>query len=160
MIATRCCSAAEAKRSLDLTVLVTIAASFALGAALQKTGAAAVLGDGLSAASGAHPLLLLTLGYLAVSVSTDFITNTAAALLMLPVILAAAASADLAPEPFVLATMIAASASFASPLGYQTNLMVLGPGGYRFRDFLRVGLPMNLLGCAVSVAVIPRFFPL
>ena len=159
MIATRCCSAAEAKRSLDLTVLVTIAASFALGAALQKTGAAAWLGQGALAVAGGSPYVLLALSYYGVSVMTEFITNTAAALLMLPIVLALAAGAGLAPEPFVVATMIAASASFATPLGYQTNLMVFGPGGYRFADFLRVGLPMNLLGGIVGITVIPLFFP-
>ncbi len=159
MIALRCCTVTEAKRSLDLTVLITIAASFALGAALQKTGAAAAMGSALFTLSGDHPWVLLALTYIAVSVSTEFITNTAAALLMLPIILAAAGAAGFAPEPFVVATMIAASASFATPLGYQTNLMVFGPGGYRFSDFLRVGLPMNCLGAVISILVIPAFFP-
>jgi di/tricarboxylate transporter len=79
---------------------------------------------------------------------------------MLPVVLAATSTLGLPPEPYVITTMIAASASFATPLGYQTNLMVFGPGGYRFADFMRVGILMNLLGGVITIAVVPHFFPL
>jgi di/tricarboxylate transporter len=160
MIATRCLAIGEARRSLDLTVIITIAASFALGAALQKTGAAAWLASTALDVSGGHPLALLALTYFGVSVLTELITNNAAALIMLPVVLAATAALGLPPEPYVITTMIAASASFATPLGYQTNLMVFGPGGYRFSDFLRVGIVMNVLGGVVTVLTVPRFFPL
>lgn len=160
MIVTRCCSAADARRSLDLTVIVTIAASFALGAALQATGAAAWLASSALAVADGRPLLLLAMTYFGVSLLTELITNNAAALIMLPVVLAASAAVGLPAEPFVITTMIAASASFATPLGYQTNLMVFGPGGYRFADFMRIGIVMNVLGGVVTVLVVPRFFPL
>ncbi|HSG90999.1 MAG TPA: SLC13 family permease [Pseudomonadales bacterium] len=160
MIVTRCCTVAEARRSLDLTVIITIAASFALGAALQKTGAAGALGAGALAVAGDDPLLLLAMTYFSVSLLTEMITNNAAALLMLPVVLAVTSSLGLPPEAFVITTMLAASASFATPLGYQTNLMVLGPGGYRFADFLRVGIVMNVLGGVITITVVPHFFPL
>lgn len=154
MLITRCCSVSQAEKSLDLTVIITIAASFALGTALQKTGVAAVLAENIIAGSQGVPWLMLLLTYAAVSLLTEVITNNAAAVLMLPIVLAITERAGLDSEPFVLAVMMAASASFATPLGYQTNLMVYGPGGYRFRDFLKVGLPMNLFIGMVTVAVL------
>jgi di/tricarboxylate transporter len=93
-------------------------------------------------------------------VLTELITNNAAAMLMLPVVLALAKSAGLNAEPFVVAVMFAASASFATPIGYQCNLMVYGPGGYRFSDFFRIGIPMNLLVAVVTIVAIPMLFPL
>merc|ERR1711964_599574 len=88
-------------------------------------------------------LLTILLVYLVVSVLTEVITNNAAAVLVIPIVLSMTNSMGVAAEPFVIAVMMAASASFATPLGYQTNMMVFGPGGYRFSDFVRVGLPMN-----------------
>jgi len=143
MIITGCCSVGQAEKSLDLTVIVTIAASFALGAALEKTGVAAFLAANIIDLSNGTPWLLLILTYITVSLLTETITNNAAAILMLPIVLEITQMLSLNNEPFVFAIMMAASASFATPLGYQTNLMVYGPGGYRFSDFLRVGLPMN-----------------
>jgi len=160
MLATRCISVTEARRSLDLPVLVTIAASFALGNALEKTGAAAYLGNSIVATAGNDAWLLLALCYLSVTVLTELITNNAAAMLMLPVVLAITQTAGLNDVPYVMAVMMAASASFATPIGYQCNLMVYGPGGYRFSDFLRIGVPMNLLMAAVTIAAIPFIWPL
>ena len=155
MIATGCCSVSQAEKSLDLTVLITIAASFALGAALHKTGVAAYLAESIISLSFGHAWLMLILTYIAVSLLTEIITNNAAAVLMLPIVLEVTTKAGLNAEPFVFAIMMAASASFATPLGYQTNLMVYGPGGYRFSDFLRVGVPMNLfIGCATLTTLL------
>ncbi|MCB1630777.1 MAG: anion permease [Pseudomonadales bacterium] len=160
MLATGCISTNEARRSLDLPVLVTIAASFALGNALEKTGAASFLGNGIVGFAGGNPWLLLALVYLSVMMLTEMITNNAAAMLMLPVALAVAQRAGLHDVPYVMAVMMAASASFATPIGYQCNLMVYGPGGYRFSDFLRIGIPMNCLVAAVTIAAIPLIWPL
>ena len=160
MIMTRCVSVAEAKRSLDLTVIITIAASFAIGTALQKTGAAQYLGEGILGVAGNNPILLLVLTYVAVSLLTETITNNAAALIMLPIVLAMTSALGLNEAPFVLAVMMAASASFATPLGYQTNLMVYGPGGYRFSDFLRIGVPMNIVVGVATIAAISVLWPL
>lgn len=160
MLVTRCISVNEARRSLDLPVLITIASSFALGNALEKTGAAAYLGNGIVTAADNDPWLLLALCYLSVMLLTELITNNAAAMLMLPVVLAIAETAGLNDVPYVMAVMMAASASFATPIGYQCNLMVYGPGGYRFSDFLRIGVPMNLLMAAVTIAAIPFIWPL
>jgi len=160
MLLTACLSISQAEKSLDLPVLLTIAASFALGAALQKTGVAQVLAENVVALSGGRPWLLLVLTYTTVSVLTETITNNAAAIIMVPLVLAITQQAGLHPEPFMYAIMIAASASFATPLGYQTNLMVYGPGGYRFSDFLRAGIPMNLIVGATTLTVLLLGWPL
>jgi di/tricarboxylate transporter len=160
MIISGCCSANQAERSLDLTVIITIGASFALGMALQKTGVAGYLAENIIDLSNGKPWLLLVLTYLTVSLLTEVITNNAAAILMLPIILEITEKAGLNDVPFVFAIMMAASASFATPLGYQTNLMVYGPGGYRFTDFLRVGLPMNAITGLATLAVLLIGWPL
>lgn len=154
MMISGCCSVTQAQKSVDVPVILTIAASFALGAALEETGAAAWLAQNILQLSSGHPLLTMILIYIAVSVLTEVITNNAAAVLIIPVVLSMTSSLGVAPEPFVIAVMMAASASFATPLGYQTNMMVFGPGGYRFTDFVKVGLPMNLFIGLVTVAVI------
>ena len=160
MIMTGCCSVSQAERSLDFTVILTIAASFALGAALQQTGVANYLASNIVSLSQNQPWLMLIMAYLAISLLTEVITNNAAAVLMLPIILEMTAKAGLNNEPFVFAVMMAASASFATPLGYQTNLMVYGPGGYHFRDFLKVGIPMNLFIATVTLITIMIIWPL
>lgn len=160
MIITGCCSSHQAQKSLDPAVLLTIAASFALGAALYKTGVAQWLAMNVVELSGGRPWLILLLTYLVVSILTEIITNNAAAILMLPIALEMTEKASLNPEPFVFAIMMAASASFATPLGYQTNLMVYGPGGYKFGDFLRVGLPMNAIVGVTTVSVLLIGWPL
>jgi len=160
MLLSGCCTVAQAEKSLDLKVIVTIAAAFALAAALQKTGVADWMATNVVALSGGRGWLLLVLVYFSVSLLTETITNNAAALVMLPIVLAAVAQVGLDPEPFVLAIMMAASTSFATPLGYQTNLMVIGPGNYRFSDFLKVGLPMNLFVGSVTLVVLVLGWPL
>ena len=139
MLVSGCCTVSQAEKSLDLTVIITIAASFALGAALQKTGVAEFLALNFIDLSSGRPWLMLILTYITVSLLTEMITNNAAAVLMLPIVLEVTEKAQLNNEPFIFAIMMAASASFATPLGYQTNLMVYGPGAYRFTDFLKVG---------------------
>lgn len=154
MIMTGCCTVGQAQKAVDVPVIMTIAASFALGAALEETGAAGYLADTVFDLSSGHTLLALLLVYLVVSVLTEVITNNAAAVLIVPVVLSLTTAMGVDAEPFMIAIMMAASASFATPLGYQTNMMVFGPGGYRFSDFLKVGLPMNLFIGLVTVAVI------
>jgi di/tricarboxylate transporter len=160
MLLAGCCSVNQAEKSLDLTVIISIGAAFALGSALEKTGAAAAMANGFMAFSGDRPWLMLVMTYVTVMLLTEIITNNAAAMLMLPTVLAMTESAKLNAEPFVFAVMMAASASFATPIGYQTNLMVYGPGNYRFTDFLRVGVPMNLLIGATTIAVLLIGWPL
>ncbi len=160
MLATGCLSLATARRSIDSQVLLVIACSFALGKALDVTGAAATLAHGVLDLPGdLHPWLVLGLAYLLVTMLTEVITNNAAAALMFPILLAVSEALGVSPMPFVITLMMAASSSFSTPLGYQTNLMVSGPGGYRFVDFLRVGGLLNLVVGVVTVALTPLFFP-
>ena len=160
MLLTGCLSVSQAEKSIDLTVIITIAASFALGAALQKTGVAEYIATNIVALSAGNAVLLLILTYITISILTEVITNNAAALLMLPIVLEITNKAGLNQEPFIFAIMMAASASFATPLGYQTNLMVYGPGNYRFGDFLKVGLPMNIFVGIITLSLLINFWPL
>jgi len=158
---TKTVTAVEARRSLELNVLVVIASAFGISKALDKTGAAEILAQQLVAsADSLGPVGLLAIIYLVTSMLTEVITNNAAAALVFPIAMASAAQAGLNPMPFAVAIAIAASASFATPIGYQTNLMVYGPGGYRFSDFVRIGIPMNLIFMAVSILVIPMVWKL
>jgi di/tricarboxylate transporter len=155
----RCLLPRSALKSIDLEVLLVIAAAFGLGRALEVSGAAATLAGGLLAVADGHPVLLLAMVYILVSVMTEVMTNNAAAVLMYPLASAAATSAGLDVLPFAIAIMMGASASFATPIGYQTNLMVYGPGGYRFTDYLRFGLPLNVLSGLTAIAVISQVWP-
>ncbi len=155
MIVTRCCTVSEARQSIDWSVLIVIGAALGIGRALDTTGGAQVVADSIIGVAGENPWLLLAAVYLVTAVLTEVITNNAAVALVFPIALSTARQADIDFLPFVMAIMIAASASFATPIGYQTNLMVYGPGGYRFSDFLRIGLPMDLLIAATAIGLIP-----
>ena len=155
MIVTGCTADRIARRSPDWQVLIVIATSFGIGAALEKTGAASVLAGGLIELAGGDPHLALALVFLATALLTSLATNNVAAVLLFPIAFQAAEAMGIAPEPFIVTLMIAASASFATPIGYQTNLMVLNVGGYRFTDFLRIGLPLTILVGLVTVALVP-----
>jgi len=144
-----CTSARGARQRLDWQVLITIAASLGLGRALEASGAAQALGSLLLGAvggmDGLHPAAFLGGLFVLTALLTALISNTAAAVLMFPVAIAAAGPLGLDQVPVAVVLMVAASASFATPVGYQTNLMVYGPGGYRFADYLRLGLPLTAL---------------
>ena len=154
MVLTRCVSVAGARQSIDWSVLLVIAAGFGIGAALQSTGLALAVAMGIVKLAGDSPTLNLVTIYLATVLFTAVINNNAAALLMFPIAQAVTASLNTSLVPFAIAIMMAASAEFSTPIGYQTNLMVYGPGGYRFSDYLRIGLPLNgVVGC-VSLGMI------
>jgi len=159
MLMTGCCSHANARRSIEWDVLVTIAAALGLGLALEKTGAANALAGSLLGLAGSQPWIALALVYLTTCICTEIITNNAAAALIFPIAMNTAGQLGVSFMPFVMCIMVAASASFATPIGYQTNLMVYGPGGYRFGDYLRIGIPLDLtIGC-VTVALTPLIWP-
>ena len=155
MIITRCTDGRIARRAPDWQVLVVIATSFGIGAALQKTGAAALVSQGLVSAAQGDPWLSLALIFVATALLTSVATNNVAAVLMFPIALATAQDMQVSLLPFAVTIMVAASASFATPIGYQTNLMVYNAGGYRFWDFVRVGLPLTLLVGLVTVLLTP-----
>jgi di/tricarboxylate transporter len=157
LIVTKCVTVVEARRSIELNVLIVIAAALGISRALEKTGAAGYLaGYVIETVQNWGPLGLLAAVYLVTSLLTELITNNAAAALIFPIAMAVAEKQGLNPMPFAVAIAVAASASFATPIGYQTNLMVYGPGGYRFTDFLKLGIPLNLIFMAVALIVIPR----
>lgn len=160
MVATGCISTSGARRSVEWQVIITIGAAFGIGTALQKSGAATSMASFVFEFSqGAGPLLALAALYLAGTLITELITNNAAAILMFPISLEMARLFHVDPRPFIMALVLSASASFISPMGYQTNMMVYGPGGYRFTDFLRVGGPLNLLLWMTAIFLIPRIWP-
>ncbi|MDH3292608.1 MAG: SLC13 family permease [Gemmatimonadota bacterium] len=150
----------EARAAIDLEVILVIAAAFGIGAAIEASGLAEALATGLvDALAWLGPTGVL-LGVLIATVAlTELITNNAAAVLMFPIALSTADQLALDPRPFAIAIAIAASASFLTPIGYQTNTMVYGPGGYRFGDYARLGLPLTVLVVVVTVAVVPLFWP-
>lgn len=159
MIASHCLSIDAARRSINWEVLLAIAAAFSLGKALEKTGAAEQLAQGAISLAGDSPLASLAVIYLATVITTELVTNNAAAALMFPFAMATADKLGVSYMPFVITVMMAASAGFATPIGYQTNLMVYGPGGYKFGDYMKVGLPLDLLIGVVTVAIAPIAFP-
>ncbi len=159
MVLTRCITMQIATRSVDYAMVAGIAASFALGSALTTSGAAKLLGDHLTDIAVGNPMLALALVYAITVVVTEIITNNAAGVLMFPIALAVAEFAQVNYLPFVVAVMVAASAGFITPIGYQTNLMVYGPGGYHFRDFVRLGVPLSLITGAISLWLIPQIWP-
>jgi len=155
MLVTRCCSPAGARGGIDWSVLLTIAAAFGMGKALEATGVAAGTAHAVIGFVGDHPWANLAALYVVTMLFSSVITNNAAAVLMFPFAVAIAQDLDVSLIPYVIAIMVAASASFATPISYQTNLMVMGPGGYHFNDFLKVGVPLNVLTGVVGVGLIP-----
>ncbi len=158
MILTKCVSVENARKSINWEVLLAIAAAFALGKALEVSGSAKHVADGLLSLAGKNPWLALGIIYFTTVLVTELITNNAAAALMFPFAMATATNLEVSPFPFVIAIMIAASAGFATPIGYQTNLMVYGPGGYRFSDYVKVGLPLDVLIGIVTIGLTPLVF--
>ena len=158
-VAFGCVGVAELRRSVDLRLIVVIASSFALGAALERSGVAAAAAGLLTGWSGADPFTTLVLVYVTAVVFTELLTNNAAAVLVFPIALAAAAHLGVDPMPFVMAVMMGASAGFMTPIGYQTNLMIYAPGGYRFTDYVRVGAPLSLVVGMAVLWAIPVFWP-
>ena len=160
MLVTGCCTAVSARRSIDWEILVTIAAALGVGETMRSTGLAKMLAETAVGATGTDPWLILVAIYGITMVLTEFLSNNATAAILYPITMATTASLGLDPKPYLIAVMVAASCGFATPFGYQTNLMVFGPGGYRFTDFLRLGVLLDLLVMAVAVCVIPLVFDL
>jgi di/tricarboxylate transporter len=158
MLTTGCIQLGRARRAVDLSVVVLLASSFGLAAAVNNSGVAALAAQGMNAAGTLGPLAALAIIYLFVAILTEILSNAAAAAISLPIALALSTHAGCDPRPFCIAVAIAASMSFVTPIGYQTNLLVYGPGGYRFGDFTRVGLPLALLVFGVAMACIPWFW--
>lgn len=156
MVATRCCTGSEGRRSVDISLLIVIGSALGIGKAMETTGAAEAIAQTLIDLAGSDERAVLLAIYFVTMLFTELITNNAAAVLMFPIALAAADKLGVDdPKPMIVAVMIAASAAFATPFGYQTNLMVYGPGGYRYSDYLRFGLPLSLLFMTITVILVP-----
>jgi di/tricarboxylate transporter len=155
LLLARCCSVPDARRSIDARVLVVIAASFGIGRAMHRTGAADAIAQTLIGLAGTNPWAALAAVFIVTMLFTELISHHASVVLVFPIARATALSLGVSFLPFAVALMIAASCGFSMPIGCQTNLMVSGPGGYRFADYLRIGAPLNLLIGIVTVLLAP-----
>ena len=159
VVALRCISSTEARRAIEWESLLLIAASFGLARAMEKTGLAEAVAHSMIAAAGDHPHLVLAALYVVTMLFTELMSNNAAAVLTFPIAWQTAADLGVNPMPFIMAMTVAASCGFATPMGYQTNLMIYGPGGYKFSDYMRFGGPLNLLVMAITIALAPLIWP-
>lgn len=160
MILSGCLTADEAWDGIDWSVVILLGSILPLGLAIQRSGAAELVAGALLGVTAPFgPWGILAAVYLSTSLLTEVISNNAAALVLTPIAVAAAQALGVSPMPFVVAVMFAASNSFMTPIGYQTNTFIYGPGGYRFADYLRVGGPLSLVVAAASILAIPLFFP-
>ncbi len=161
VLISRAIDAEEAFASVDGRLLVLVFSMLAIGAALQESGAVALLANAVAPyLQGLPPFLVIWAIYLLTSVMTELVSNNAVAVVVTPIAIALAGSLGLDPRPLVVAVMVAASASFATPIGYQTNTLVYGPGGYSFTDFMKIGIPLNLTVGLLASLLIPFFWPL
>jgi di/tricarboxylate transporter len=159
MIATRCTTSNDALRAVDWGVLLVIVAAFGIGRAMEHSGAAMLVAETLLGATGESPLGALVVLTGLTMLFTNVMNANAAAVLVFPIGMQAAERVHSDPMPFAIGIIMGAAASFATPIGYQTNLMVYGPGGYRFLDFVRIGGPLSLIVWALSAFLIPWFWP-
>lgn len=160
MVLARCISVVDARRSVDWQTLIAIGAAFGLSKALMNSGLVPAVAEYVGKlAQGFGPHAALAGIYLITSLVTEVVTNNAAAALVFPFAVAVASQIDVSPRPFVIAVLFAASASFITPIGYQTNMMVYGPGGYKFTDFMRVGFPLHIILVVTATILIPQVWP-
>jgi di/tricarboxylate transporter len=160
MVVTRCITIEEAYQAIDWKIIFLLGGILPLGLALQQSGGAEWLTDRLlRPAISMGPVAVLATLYITTAVLTETMSNNAAAVLLAPIAFSVAARMGVDPRPFLIAITFAASTSFATPVGYQTNTMVYAPGGYRFTDFSKLGIPLNLIFWAVAVLLIPRLWP-
>jgi di/tricarboxylate transporter len=158
---TRCIDADEAFSVIDGRLLALIFSMLAIGAALQATGAVElIVGFVAPYLGGLPPWALVWAVYILTSILTELVSNNAVAVVVTPIAIGLATSLGIDPRPLVIAVMVAASAAFSTPIGYQTNMLVYGPGGYRFTDFMKVGIPLNLSMGLISAILIPLIWPL
>lgn len=159
MIISRCLTVNEAYEAIDMKVIVLLAGMIPLGYAMSHTGTAGMIVDFVLGAIGKNPTAAVAAIYALTMVLTAVISNNATAVLLAPIAISTATKLGVSPTPFLVAITFAASTCFTTPVGYQTNTMVYGPGGYKYTDFVKVGLPLNLLLFGVTVFLIPLFWP-
>ena len=160
MLLFRCCNMEQAMRAVNWDILMVFAGSAVLGTAIQKTGLAEWLANGILDVCGTNPLVVMTAVCLVATFITEFISNTAAGAMFFPIMYDAAEKLGYDPFPFLVALMISVSCSFATPIGSPTHMLVYGPGGYRFSDFMRIGLLMNIIILAANILIVNIVYPL
>jgi len=159
VVVSRCISSNDARKAIEWESLILIASSFGLARAISKTGLAESVAHCTISLAGDHPYVVLAAIYFVAMLFTELMSNNAAAVLVFPIAWQTAVNMNVNPMPFVFAITVAASCGFATPMGYQTNLMIYGPGGYRFSDYMRFGGPLNLIVMAVTVFLAPLIWP-
>ena len=160
MLIFRCCNVEQAMRAINWEILMVFAGSAVLGLAIQKTGVAEWLATGILDVCGTNPIIVMTAVCFVATFITEFISNTAAGAMFFPIMYEAADKLGFEPFPFLIALMISVSSSFATPIGSPTHMLVYGPGGYRFSDFVRIGLLMNLIILAANIFIVNIVYPL
>ena len=160
MLICRCCNMEQAMKAINWDILMVFAGSAVLGLAIQKTGIAEWMANGILDICGTNPLVVMTAICFVGTFITEFISNTAAGAMFFPIMYEAAEKLGYEPFPFLIALMIAVSSSFATPIGSPTHMLVYGPGGYRFSDFMRIGLLMNLIILAANIFIVNIVYPL
>ena len=160
MLLFKCCNAEQAMKSINWEVIMVFAGSVALGVAIQNTGIAERAANLVLGICGTHPVAVMVALCLVATFVTEFISNTAAGAMFFPIMYNAAIQLGCDPYPFMIALMISVSSSFATPIGSTTHMQVYGPGGYRFADFLRIGLPMNFIILAANIFIVNVLFPI
>ena len=160
MLIFRCCNVDQAMRAINWEILMVFAGSAVLGLAIQKTGVAEWLATGILDVCGTNPIVVMTAVCFVATFITEFISNTAAGAMFFPIMYEAAEKLGFEPFPFLIALMISVSSSFATPIGSPTHMLVYGPGGYRFSDFVRIGLLMNLIILAANIFIVNIVYPL
>ena len=160
MLICRCCNMEQAMRAINWDILMVFAGSAVLGLAIQKTGIAECLANGILDVCGTNPIVVMTAVCFVGTFITEFISNTAAGAMFFPIMYDAAEKLGYEPFPFLVALMISVSSSFATPIGSPTHMLVYGPGGYRFSDFMRIGLLMNLIILAANILIVNIIYPL
>ena len=160
MLLFRCCNVDQAMKSINWDILMVFAGSVVLGLAIQKTGIAERLAFGILDVCGTNPIVVMTAICLVGTFITEFISNTAAGAMFFPIMYEAAEKLGYEPYPFLIALMISVSSSFATPIGSPTHMLVYAPGGYRFSDFIRIGLPMNFIILAANIFIVNVLYPL
>ena len=159
MVLTRCLRLEEAYHAINWQVIFLLAGILPLGIAMQKSGAAGFIAErAVGMVGDMGPVAVLAVVYLMTSVMTDTMSNNAAAVLLAPIAISTAEQIGVDPRPFLMAITFAASTGFSTPVGYQTNTMIYNPGGYKYTDFLRTGVPLSILFWILSVIFIPRFW--
>ena len=160
MLICRCCNIEQAMKAVNWEILMVFAGSAVLGLAIQKTGIAEWLANGILDVCGTNPIVVMTAVCLVGTFITEFISNTAAGAMFFPIMYEAAEKLGYEPYPFLIALMVSVSSSFATPIGSPTHMLVYGPGGYRFSDFMRIGLLMNFIILAANIFIVNIVYPL